>query len=366
VRWAVVLGALVATAAHADPEWTLQLEAGSELDTNVHRTATDTAPALTAVDGRIGARLGLRARPGADGVLGLQAVAAAKAFVGADASTEDVAMVAADARYDLALGDLAPGLRLSYYDADDEGGSGLAVRTNDAAAALTLRTDGPILGASAGYRYFAYKPDASFDFRGGHIGVTAAQRLRPGDATWRLDATLAYSAGLRGYDAPALANVCAPSTQVTPSCLVATGFARSDLFHDAAIEVVYTGGVILGARYGLQLNDSNSFGQSLVRHRLELSVTADLVLGLVLTAKGVLQLDQYLDALLLGGDVGTFVSVEDEARNGVILHLTRELDDAWLVEARYAFYANAFASQAVAYQRQTAYLGVVYAWRSGP
>jgi hypothetical protein len=367
VKWPAVVCALAATTARADVDWTLQLEAGSELDTNAHRTATDTAPALTAFDGRVGARLGLRARPNDDGLLRLTLLGAAKAFAGSDASTEDVAMISADTRYDVALGGLAPGLRLSYYDAGDQGGgSGLAVRTGDAAAALTLHGGGPVLSATAGYRFFVYKPDAAFDFGGGHVGVTLGHRFRPADATFSLDATLAYTASLRGYDAAALANLCPPGTQVTPSCLADTGFRRSDLFHDAALELVYTGPVIVSARYGLQLNDSNSFGQSLVRHRVELAVTTDLVLGLVLTAKGVLQFDQYLDTLLLGGDVGTFVSVEDEARNGAILHLTRELGDDWLVEARYAFYANAFATQAVAYQRQTLYLGVVYAWRNGP
>jgi hypothetical protein len=364
-RLAALLVCVAVRAAHADADWNLQLEAGSELDTNVHRTSTEIAPSLVGVDARVGGRFGLRARPAENGLFGLSLVGAAKAFAGSEASNEDVALVAGDARFDVALGDhLAPGLRLSYYDAGDEGAAGLGVRTGDAAAALTLRTDGPRLTASAGYRFFVYKPDANFDFRGGHVGLSLAHRVRRDDATWTLDAALAYTASQRGYDAPALANQCAPGAPVTATCLAVTRVDRADLFHDAAVELTYTGAFILGARYGIQVNDSNSFGQSLVRHRVELALTTDLVADLVLNAKGILQIDQYLDALLLGGDVGTFVSVEDEAKSGVIVHVTRELGDSWLAEARYAYYASPFGSQALPYQRQTVYLGLVYSWRS--
>src|SRR5262249_12597268 len=134
---------LLSTSAHADADWTLQLEAGSELDTNVHRAPSDTGSSLVGVDARVGARPGPRARPVENGLIGLNLVGAAKAFAGSEASNEDVALGAGDLRFDVAVGDrLTPGIRLSYYDAGDQGAAGLGVRTGDAAAALTLRTDG--------------------------------------------------------------------------------------------------------------------------------------------------------------------------------------------------------------------------------
>ena len=80
-------------------------------------------------------------------------------------------------------------------------------------------------------------------------------------------------------------------------------------------------------------------------------------------AKLVLVVNQFLDALLLTGDVGTFITIEDEARNAAILHLTRDLSSRLTVEARYAFYANPFARASLEYRRHTLYLGLVYTFR---
>jgi hypothetical protein len=356
---------LVSTAARAaDPDVTMKLEAGSEVDSNAHR-APSGADAVGAAVGRLGLHLDLAGRAGDAAVYALDAVGAAKAFT-SGASSEDVAVAAADARIDLGAGAVAPGLRVSYYDVFGEADNALALRTGDAAAALTLRAGEVRVAAIAGWRFFTYKPLGAFDFDGPHAGMTVGQRFRGDDASWQLAWAAAYSASVRGYSSGALVSDCPPGAAIAPSCLLVSSTGRSDLFHDLAVDVTYTGAFILGLRLGLQVDDSNSFGQSLLRGRAELSGTAELVFDIVATAKIVLQIDAYPDGLLLGGDVGTFTTIEDEARNALILHFTRDLGDAWTLEARLCAYANPFASQAIAYSRQTAYLGVVYTFRSGP
>lgn len=117
----------------------------------------------------------------------------------------------------------------------------------------------------------------------------------------------------------------------------------------------------------MQVNDSNSFGQSLVRHRIDATATSELFAEIYLNLRLVLQLNQFSDGLLLGGDVGTFTTVEDETRNSVIVHVTREVGEAWTLEGRYAFYANPFATESsISYTRHTVYLGAVYTFRSAP
>jgi hypothetical protein len=233
-------------------------------------------------------------------------------------------------------------------------------RTGAAAAALTLRSDDDHrLEVTAGGRFFEYKPDESFDFHGVLLGATLSRRLRSEDATWELAYGVSYTAAERAYRGQALASFCG-DRPIVASCLLPTGIDRADLFHDLGLEVSYTRAFIASLRYGLQYNDSNSFGQSLVRHRVEVSGTAELFFDIVLNAKVVLVVNQFLDALLLAGDVGTFITVEDEARNGVILHATRDLGPAVTLEARYSFYANAFAQAALEYRRHTMYLGIVY------
>ncbi len=80
--------------------------------------------------------------------------------------------------------------------------------------------------------------------------------------------------------------------------------------------------------------------------------------------KLVLQLDRYSDGLLLGGDIGTFTTIEDETRNSIVIHATRELSKTWTAEARYAYYTNPFADDTTTYSRHTFYVGAVYTFQS--
>ena len=74
----------------------------------------------------------------------------------------------------------------------------------------------------------------------------------------------------------------------------------------------------------------------------------------------------YLDPLLLARDeqATTFVSIEDENRNSLSLHLSRPVGEHWSAEVRYAIYSNEFTNDELSFLRQTAYLGAVY--RYGP
>jgi hypothetical protein len=359
----VVAAALLAGGA-ARAELTVKIEAGSELDSNVHRVTTERGAQEAAAGGRLGLRLASRVQTGARAALRVSAVAAAKLYPGESASTENVGVLAGDARWDVALGAAAPGVRLSYYDADvaENTGTGAGVdhdfRTGAALAALTLRSDDDHrLELTAGGRFFVYKPDDAFDFHGAQLGAALGRRVRSEDATWELAYAVSYSVSERSYRGKALANL---REEDEPPVLHVTDLDRADLFHDLAAEVSYTRAFIASLRYALQYNDSNSYGQSLVRHRVEVSGTAEAFAEIFLTAKVVVVVNQFLDALLLAGDVGTFTTIEDEARNAIILHATRDLGRALTVEARYAFYANPFAEAALEYRRHTLYLGFVY------
>lgn len=363
MRFLAFLLATAATAGAEEPDWTLKLEAGSEVDTNVHR-APSGSDVVAAPDGRLGIRYDVSGHAGDAGRFAFDAVGAVKGFAGGDASSEDVGVAAADLRFDWLVGALVPGVRASYYEAFGAADNALALRTVDAAAALGLAAGDLRVGAAAGWRFFSYKPDGAFDFDGPHAGLSVGQRFHSDDASRQLSWGAAYSAGVRRYSSPALANFCPPDMPIAPSCLAVTARSRSDLFHDLAADVTYTSTFILGLRLGLQVNDSNSFAQSLVRGRGELSATVELPGDFVVTAKLVLQVDAYVDGLLLGGDVGTFTTIEDEARNALIVHVTRDLSDAWTLEARFAAYQNAFAADAIAYSRQTGYIGLIYAFES--
>jgi hypothetical protein len=320
----------------------------------------------------------------------LNVAAALKKFSpGNGADEEDVGVVSGDARWDVRLGErpFVLGARASYYDAFEndtivevvtENGVMLEnvdsdFRTGDAALLLTLLGEGEHrIVASGGLRFFQYKPDRHFDFAGEFASLAYAHSVALSDPAEEeprsLDLSVQYAMQRRDYDSSSYTNVCADYEHAPDPtlCLLVTPFARIDFFHAGVVEVLYSGERLYGARYELHVNDSTSFGESLVRHRIELSGTSELFADLYLTARVLLQLNQFLDPALREGDTGTFITIEDESRNALFLHLTRDLGKAWTVEARYAFYANAFSEQDVAYRRHTAYAGLIYGFQTGP
>src|SRR5262249_39267209 len=62
VQWLVLL-CVAATAAAEEPDWTLKLEAGTEVDSNVHR-APSGSDVVGAADGRLGIRYDISGRAG--------------------------------------------------------------------------------------------------------------------------------------------------------------------------------------------------------------------------------------------------------------------------------------------------------------
>lgn len=379
LRSLLVLLLLLPRAAAADDlGWSLAVEAGSELDTNIHReetTAVDdtvTAPVM-----RGGARLRLDWRPAPRQRASVMAFGGAKLYGSNSGQDENVGIVSGDGRYDLVLPGRSAilGARLGYYDMlhYELGGGEPAVAPRHVATAsgqAMLTIDGPDdhrLGLTTGYRTLRYKPNRAFDWRGDHYGVS--YRV----ATWRgdpdadvdadsLDLILSYELERRRYLGAAFTNVCRPGDQPSPRCFRSLNLARTDIHHGSAAELVYTGDRIYSARYELDVIDSNSAGQSLVRQRLELGVTTALPLDLFLTARAALQLDIFLDSLLLARDVQAedWTAIEDDRRNSVSIHVTRDLGPRWSMEARYAFFGNEFATQELTFRRHVFYLGAVY------
>jgi hypothetical protein len=109
--------------------------------------------------------------------------------------------------------------------------------------------------------------------------------------------------------------------------------------------------------------DSNSFGQSLIRHRIMASVTTELIDKLFGSATATLQLDQYPDGIVIQTDVQhqEFSNLEDENRSSLQVRIARELSTAWSLEARAAVWRNLGNSSGMSFRRELVYAGVIYA-----
>jgi hypothetical protein len=368
---------VLAPAARAD-SLRLSLEGGAEYDSNIHRielregeaAEVQAAPLL-----RLGARLRGDTAPRAGHRATIDLFAGGKRFFGDDTDDkgrapgdENVAMVSGSARYDIGLPERRAVVRFagSLYDAfgDESAGGSRNFQSADGRAAVVLAGPGDHrVTAHAGLRRFRYKPNDLFDWTADHYGLRYAANLWSGDSEGEADAsavgvTFDYRIERRDYASAVLTDACDP-----PCPDPAIG--RVDLFHAASAEASYTGDRVYSLRYELQVVDSNSYGQSLVRHRVEAGVTAEVPLSVFVTAKATLQYNVFQDGLLLTPDVAaqTGISIDDENRNGLVVHAARELGAAWSAEARYGLFSNEFATEELRFRRQTGYLGLLYEYR---
>ncbi len=307
--------------------------------------------------------------------------AGAKLFGTDEAQSENVIVGSGDLRYERMLRSRRAivGMRGVYYDAsgyqpfgDDAAPStGRNFGLGSAEGSLTLLgPKGHRFTLTGGYARFRYKPDEDFHWQGDKWGALYRATFWRGDPDEDLDAAtidlnFAYGVTRRMFRGKAFTNVCGPDMVADPSCFFPTTVDRFDMHHAASAEAVYTGDRIWSARYLVSVSDSNSYGQSLVRQRLELGVTTETWSDVFLTAKVALQLDTFLDPLLLARDVQSqsFVTIDDENRNSLSLHLARDITKKWSVEARYALFSNEFATSELNFRRQIFYSGAVYRYR---
>jgi hypothetical protein len=360
------------------------LETGAEYDSNIHRIerghADDPCRAVRGAPvARAGARLSgiWRRVPGE--TLALSGFGGAKVFGDREGQRENAAIGRGEASYHKLAGSAIAGVRAAYYDTS---GFALADPGPDCDGLLTSRNIG-LASASAevmvpgprdyrvraygGGRLFRYRADRDFDWAGDHYGIELARGVWTRDpdrdaSAAHLDARVGYRLERRGYRGVALTNICPDASEPDPSCFVPSGLTRSDVHHALGGEAVYTGERMYSARYELEVHDSNSDGHSLLRQRLELGVTAELPWQLLVTAEGALLLDIYLDSLLLARDAyaQSFVSIDDENRNRLALHVARPLGDRLAAELRYSLSSNELSGRDFAFRRQTLYLGAVY------
>lgn len=366
----------------ADPvRWSLTLEGGSEYDTNIHRFESfdeDIIVAAPLLRGATRLHLGWSPRP-AHTVLAT-VLGGAKLFAGDSGQDENRGMVAADGRYQWRLPGRSAvlGVHGSYHDTFGyelfRAAPGQVSQRNFAVAGGELALDlagpeGQRLTLTGGYRHFRYDPDAAFDWQGEHAGARYQTSRWLGDGEQAsLDLAASYGVERRAHASPALRDIACPDgAEPSLLCTLPLDQTRTDLHHVATAEAVYTGERIYSARYEAQITDSNSYGQSVVRQRLELGITTELLARVFATARGTLQIDTYLDSLLLARDVlyqtpdpTDLVAIDAENRSAASLHLARDLGSAWSMEARYALFLGALAGEGARFRRQLFYLGMVY------
>jgi hypothetical protein len=157
---------------------------------------------------------------------------------------------------------------------------------------------------------------------------------------------------------------CSLGQPIQDYCLQFGSDARADWLHEMAVEATYVGPLLVTIGYGAQLNTSNSFGQSLLRHIFTVKLAYRFPWSLYSTVKAQLYVTKYLDPVLLDTGVNSqsFITIDDENRNALIVDLERPIGNTGLaVDARYSWFTNELTSQSkVQFQRHVIYLGLTY------
>ena len=366
---AAATGALgVSGSAGAGP-WSVTLEAGAEADSNVQRTETvpDGPRRIAAPVGRAGARVDHKDELGG-GAYTLNLSGLARMVDDDAARDENVMLYAGQLRWlhPLAAHQIYAGVNLTAADAFAITG-GIGARTfrnlgGDGVIALANH-DGRRLTLAVGGRAFRYKPDHVFDWR----GLAANARLdlvlwQPADKAHSLELATTLGFEARRYRSAALTDMCAPDGPVD-QCSASTTLTRRDRYQRANAELTWTGDVVITAGYQLTVIDSNSYGQSLIRHRVMVAATAELPGKLFGTAIATLQIDQYPDGVLVETDVQRqeFTNLDDENRSSLQIRIARELSPAWSIELRAAAWRDFGHENTMAFHRELISTGVVYA-----
>jgi hypothetical protein len=370
MRLTVVIVALSVFGAHpwarADSaRHDLRVELGSEYDSNPDRAeqianyVPPLPPAGASPLARLVASGNWASALGQSGALALSGAVAGKRFFDQAARGDDVLILQTGANGTLRMASRTVlGVAGGYYDAFQRGP---VDRRDFRSLAPALRIEQGFvrngqLTLGGGYRWFTFKSDDNFSFAGPTAFVTARQifpgNLDRGEADWE------WSAGVglewRGFDGLACAS--ADCTTVAPS----SQSRRLDRFWVSHVELTRTTAFLLAAGAALHLNQSNSYGEGLVRGVFHARTVVPLPWALSLSSRADLVATHYWNSLLLAQadpNAGApLVSIEDENRSTLRIEVARPLGQGFEIGARYVIYSSFPGGGSVDYRRQTALL----------
>ncbi len=131
---------------------------------------------------------------------------------------------------------------------------------------------------------------------------------------------------------------------------------RTDSVFSAGLSYSYRGPFHLSAGYGYFDQTSNSWGETIRRHRFSLTAGVHLPLDFTVLLGGTLQLASYPDGVYLAPELT--VVEDDENASSVTVKVVRPLLEHLELDARYAFYRNVLPTNGFLYQRHVVSIGV--------
>ena len=334
-----------------------RLEDGAEYDTNPGRVESiegrpsQPAPPASAL-ARFVASGGLATELGERNSLALSGAFGGKWFSATDARGENVLVVQSSGSDTLRiLRRTQVTAAVSYYDVFQR----RSIEVPDfRSIAPSLRVEqglarSLLASLGGGYRWFTYKPDGSYTFAA-PTAFLSIRHLLPGDllsggADWEWSAGGSLEA--RAFDGAACAASGCDQSSASPR--------HRDRFWIGHAEWSRTGAWLLGSGVALHVNQSNSYGEALVRGLFHVRAVVPLPWELSFSTRAEVVATRYRDPLTFLQPVAGLptASIEDESRSTLRVELARVFESHFEVGARYVYYTSAPSSGAVEYRRQT-------------
>jgi len=341
-----------------------RLEDGLEYDTNParieHISGANAQPSSPdSLLARVVASGSLSARPSERNALELAGALGGKWFADSGARADNVLVAQAAATDTLRLGQRTQAaLTGAYYDVYQRRSFDLP---DFRSTAPSLRLDqgfgkSVLVSLGGGYRWFTFKPDDAYSFTAPTAFVTLRHTL-PGDvlaggADWEWSAGASMEA--RDFAGPACTSSGCANAALSPR--------HQDRFWIAHAEWSRTGSWLFGSGAALHVNQSNSYGEALVRGLFHVRAVIPLPWDLSLSARGEIVATRYADPLTFAQPVAGLpsASIEDESRSTFRIELARLIEGRFELGARYVYYTSAPTSGALEYRRQTALLYLAF------
>ncbi|HEX8700266.1 MAG TPA: hypothetical protein VF815_15575 [Myxococcaceae bacterium] len=201
------------------------------------------------------------------------------------------------------------------------------------------------LRVRVGAHRFVYRPDARANFGGPEWGFVGRYRF---NRRHSLSVFGEYGTRRHGMEA-----------QPPPDSEQQELGRRQDRALSAGAGYTYRGSWAAGLTYTFQEISSNSFGETVLRHRLSGSAGVRLPWNVMLLAQGALGLSRFPDGIFLSPEI--ILVEEDEGQNSLSLKLARPVSESVDVELSYALYNTSLPRNGLSYFRQV--MGVGFTWR---
>lgn len=201
------------------------------------------------------------------------------------------------------------------------------------------------LRVRGGARRFVYRPDPTANFGGAELGATGRYRFNR-----RHSLSLFGEWSARRYG---------PQARPRPGAAGSVLGRREDGALTAGVGYNYKGPVSLGLAYAYQEVSSNSFGETVLRHRVTGTAGVRLPWKLTLMAQGSLGITRYPDGIYLSPEI--ILVEEDEGQNSLSLKLARPMSEHVDLELSWGLWSTQLPRNDLTYSRQM--FGVGFTWR---